>query len=79
MKFKDKKTKKDVGVLQLRLNYEEKPSDVFIPRQVSYENHDFSFRRFERNVARGVRMLATIKSVLDFIRSIFGRDCLSVV
>ena len=41
LKVKDKKSKKDVGVLQLRLHYVEKPVDVFIPRPVAYENHDF--------------------------------------
>ena len=71
LKVKDKRGK-EIGVLQLRLHYEEMPSNVFIPRPVAYENHDFSFRRFEMNVARGVRMINTLKSVIAFGKSIFA-------
>ena len=56
LKSGSRKDDKEVGMLQLRLHYEEKPSAVFIPRRVKLENHDFSFRRFERNVSRSIRM-----------------------
>ena len=58
-----RKENKEVGVLQLQLHYKERPSSIFIPRPVKYEDHDFSFRRFERNVSRSIRMVRSIRSL----------------